>query len=164
MIKKEIAERYPIAELYNGEDYATMPIWLQSAESIAFVKDGLYKYYMRTGSLSHNPSPRAYLNLKTAFEQMWSKSLPEYTPSVEFLGAYHILYGGVLLALKSGVPMSEIKAYAEDFKKRFPNWHNNKYLHTLPLAKRAFLAAVKNEMFWLTRLITSVHTLMIKLK
>ena len=67
LIRSSIAKTVPIADLYNGEDYATMPLWLQRCRKIVLTKDSMYSYFMRQGSLSRKPSKTAYLNLQKAF-------------------------------------------------------------------------------------------------
>ena len=78
LIKTEIVKEIPIAELYNGEDYATLPLWLQKCEKIAVTKESLYNYYMREGSLSRKPSKDAYLSFRTAFQYVGDRSIDIY--------------------------------------------------------------------------------------
>ena len=164
MIKKEIALEIPVADLYNGEDYATMPLWLQASKKIGFVKDSLYYYYMRDNSLSRKPSPEAYINFNKAFKYMSSHSLPEYRQSIEFLGIHHILYGGVLVAVKAGIKKKEIKKYIADFVQQYPDWKNNRYIATLSRSKQLFLKFVEKKQFLFIRMLTVVHSLLLKIR
>ena len=164
LIRTNIAERFPIAELYNGEDYATFPLWLQYSRKIKFVEDALYSYYMRSGSLSRKPSPMAYLNFKKAFSYMRERSLDEYRDAVEYLGVYNILYGGVLSALKAGVNKKNIRAYIDNFSKEYPRWNQNRYLGSLSRFKKTFLKMVKCKNVLALQLMAFIHKTVIKLR
>lgn len=162
MIKKEIALKIPVAELYNGEDYATMPLWLQESNSIICIKDSLYNYYMRAGSASRKPSEKAYVNFYESFEIIQKKSKSEYKESIEFLGVHHILYGGVLTALKAGINLHTIIDYISRFESNYPNWMKNKYIKYLPKYKRLFLALVRRKNMLLLKCMAIAHTILVK--
>lgn len=164
IIRKEIAEKFPIAELYNGEDYATIPLWIQNSKKIEFIDEGMYFYYMRENSASRNPTKKAYIGLCNAFRYMASNSLPEFATSTEFLGVHYVLYGAVLSAIKAGVDKVNIKKVVSDFEQRYPLWHDNVYIKTLPRYKKFFLKTVKKKHFTLLRIMTYIHTLLLKLK
>lgn len=164
IIKKEIAEKFPIADLYNGEDYATIPLWIQNSKKTEFIDESMYFYYMRENSVSRKPSKKAYWGLCNAFQYMSSYSLPEYAASTEFLGVHYVLYGAVLSAIKAGVDKVNIKKVVSDFEQRYPLWHENIYIKTLPHYKQIFLEMVEKKYFMLLKIMTYIHTLLLKLK
>ena len=163
-VRKEIAERFPIAELYNGEDYATMPIWLQNSNRIEMIDESLYFYYMRENSASRKPSKNAFGGLCNAFWYMSSKSLPKFAVSTEFLGIHYILYGAVLVAIKAGVAKTNIEKAVSDFEQKYPLWYENVYIKTLPYYKQFFLKSVKRKRFTPIKVMTRIHRLLLKLK
>jgi len=164
MIKKEIAVAEPIADLYNGEDYATVPLWFQRCDSIAIITDSLYFYFMRDGSASRKPSVTAYINLKKAFDYMAERSYDCYKDSVEFLGVFQILYGGVLVALKAGVKKTEVEKYVATFESDYPDWSKNKYIRYLSKSKRVFVHVVKNGHYGTARIMAYLHGLILRLR
>ena len=95
---------------------------------------------------------------------MSSYSLPKYAASTEFLGVHYVLYGAVLSAIKAGVDKVNIKKVVSDFEQRYPLWHDNVYIKTLPRYKKFFLKTVKKKHFTLLRIMTYIHTLLLKLK
>lgn len=164
IVKKEIAEIFPVAELYNGEDYATLPLWLQNSKKIDFIDESMYFYYMRENSASRKPSKKAYIGLCNAFWTMSSTSLSEYSKSTEFLGISYVLYGAVLSALKAGVDTEEIKKNITDFEHRYPLWYDNIYIKKLPWYKRFFLKMIKIKSFTALKAMTYAHTRLLDIR
>ena len=164
LIKAEISKKISIADLYNGEDYATMPLWVQNSKKIAFVKDALYSYFTRQGSLSVKPSPNAYLNFKKAFEYMKERSDEAYKDAVEYIGVYSVLYGGVLSALKAKIHKKEVITYIDWFTEQYPDWIENSYIKKLSKFKRCFLKFVYKKKIQMLRLMAFAHSLIMKLR
>ena len=164
LIRTDIVKSIPIAELYNGEDYATLPLWLQKCNKISVIKDCLYNYYMREGSLSRKPRKEAYLNFRTAYKYMADRSSDDFSEAVEFLGIYYVLYGGVLSAVKAGVKFKDVKVYISGFINEHPEWISNQYINTLSKIKRLFLRMVKTKSYIGIKLMVVAHSIIVRIK
>lgn len=162
IINAEIAKKNPVAEMYNGEDYATLPLWIQNSKKIEFMEESMYYYYARVDSASKNPSKKAYLGLCTAFERVRTHSRSEYAPSTEFLGIHYVLYGAVMAAIKADVDTESIRETVTSFEKSCPRWYENTYIKSLPRYKRIFLDAVRKKRFAVVRAMVYIHTALLK--
>ena len=161
-VKKEIAVKYPIADLYNGEDFATVPIWIKNSERIAVIEKSFYNYYMRNGSASRAVSKNAMNNLNNSFKYV--ESLKDcYYPEVEYIGIKNCLYGATLSGFKAKNKKSEICCVIKDFKKSYPEWYKNKYLSSYSLSKKIYLMCIKYEMYYAVRLLAYIHYLIHKI-
>lgn len=135
LIRTEILKKnnlyFPKTGIY--EDIAIVPLIATYANSITYLEEPLYYYYIRQGSTMRqtqfNEKLLSIYNvleiLENGFKQ--TKEIEQYKEELEFIYIKHLLYAGNgrLLEYKEG--KQEVKKIANIMKLKYPNWRKNKY-------------------------------------
>lgn len=162
MVKRELAQSFPLPNLRNGEDMAVIPVWMMHAKSFAAVPQPMYNYLLRQGSLSNKVTLKVVGSLEASFDNIKKNLVKEYAAQIEYIGIRNLVYGALLNLFKCGNDKDRARQILGDFEKDFPGWKENPYMDRLPLFKRIFVKAAANRRFWIVRLLTRVHVLMAK--
>ncbi len=162
MVKKEIAQQYPLPDLRNGEDMAIIPIWILHSQCIVSIQDAIYNYLQRRGSLSVTANMRVVKSLISSFEYIRKYVNDEYVDEVEFIGIRNLVYGALLNLFKCGNDTRSARQIISDFEQDFPHWVDNKYRRNLGKIKNMYLFFISKRWFLPVRIMTFLHDYYIK--
>lgn len=132
LIKKEIFDTF-FLENKIFEDNAIMPYVVSNAKSWNYIKEPLYYYRQREGSIlnqqKYNPKWEdifyALDNLSDLFNN--KKTYKKYYSEIEYIYIEYLLHAANLkfIGFKEGI--NNIKKVSEVMKDKFPKWKKNKY-------------------------------------
>ncbi len=160
--RTDIVKKICFPALYHAEDGVVATQIIAESNGIVVLDKPLYNYLTRLGSASTGPSPNTSSDFCTAYELILRKLGTRFPQEVEFIGIKYICYGAVLNAFKCGIPVKEISKMTEQFEKNNPNWFNNRYFGSLSRVKRLYVYAVKKHLWSLIRILTYIHTRMVR--
>ena len=147
-----------IPSLYNAEDIAVIPILLSKAKDILVLPIPLYNYLYRLNSVSNKISPNICYSFLKSFEYTYSMMKDkEFGQELEFHGIKTILYGALLNGLRANIKKDIFLDIKRSFSDKFPFWIKNKYLNTLPKAKRIYLLLLYKDMYYCLRIYVLLH-------
>lgn len=128
----------------SSEDSAFLASCILSANKIAVVDKALYRYILRSPSLSSQKDPNRYIQRIQSFDSMFTYAQTHgyYTIYREELD-YLYLKKAYLMACKTYVDNEDkpsvrvLKDLSKDLEKRLPNYQENLYLKKSPKVKLA---------------------------
>lgn len=162
--KAELFQNLTHVDLRHEEDSVLVIQLLSKASSIDVIDNAYYNYFFREGSLSKKDSPDIYKDERSAFYIIENFLKSDYPEETEFIGVRYICYSSVLYALRAGVKRADIKLVIDEFERKYPFWFKNKYICSLPIAKRTFIQCVRHKALCLAKVLASFHHIMAKLK
>lgn len=132
LIKKEIFDAN-FLENKVFEDNAVMPYIVSNAKNWDYIKEPMYYYRQREGSLLNQPkyNPKwedifyALDNLSSLFNN--KKTYEKYYNEIEYIYIEYLLHAANLKFIGFEEGISNIKKVSEVMKEKFPNWKKNKY-------------------------------------
>lgn len=160
--KRDLLLKFPAPHINNAEDIAIIPLIISSANKISFSSKNLYYYIHNNKSLSSTYSPNVTYNFVKSFDYTLSYLNPPYNKGIEFHGIKTLLYGAILNGVKAKMAHNELREIIDSFEKDFPNWKDNKYISSYSFRKRLFLKLVSRRNFFLIKLYTNIHSLLLK--
>lgn len=139
-------------DIWRSEDVATIIPLLTRTEKITLVDHATYYYFQRSTSLSNTN----FKNVDVSFypktvERMIQLSVPGFETELEYRAIHDLMYGMIMIMIRSGRTKTEIAKQVDSFHKMFPTWRKNPYLHQLPLGKRIFIRSAEKKSFWLLK-------------
>ena len=162
LVRTSIVKSVYFPPLYNGEDGAVAPQIIEKADKIKILHKAYYNYLYRSDSVSFSTSPQVYKSLVQANDVIEKKIGNVYNHEKEFLGIKMVCYGATLNALKARIRTREVKHFLNDFKKRYPNWIHNDYIHSLGITKIIFLRCVFRNSLLIPRIMSLSHDVVVK--
>lgn len=160
--KRDLLLKFPAPHINNAEDIAIIPLIISYANKISFSSKNLYYYIHNNKSLSCTHSPKVTYNFVKSFDYTLSSLNPPYNKGIEFHGIKTLLYGAILNGVKAKMAHNELREIIDSFEKDFPNWKDNKYISSYSFRKRLFLKLVSRRNFFLIKLYTNIHSLLLK--
>ena len=132
---------------------------LTRTKKIAILKESLYFYYQRPGSLSNNRK-RKKIDLSfydKAFENVVKNTKGMYLKEIEYHGIIEMVYGKTMLMIRHKYSNKEIKIHLKEFDKKFTQWRKNKYIKNTLLLKRVFIRVAAIKQIWLLRFMVMIN-------
>lgn len=138
---------------------------LLHSKKISTIKDGLYNYLVRQGSIMNNSNIEKNLEILAAFDQILeycklAKKTKKYSAEIEYLAIQHILIAGITRIINASGEkelkkevIGKLENYMND---KFPNYKNNKYIQKLPRNKKIIYYLINKKMYALVRLIFKI--------
>lgn len=135
--KKNI--RFP-EDIWRGEDISTIVPILTMTNKISILHKPTYYYFQRRTSLSN----QNYESVDVSFypktiERMIELSEDGFEKELEFRAITELMYGMVMIMLRSKKEKKEIDEQVDWFCNRFPEWWKNPYISKLPGGKQIFI-------------------------
>lgn len=159
LFRRRLFDDLDFPNIKNGEDMAMIPLLISRAKSFGFVKDGVYNYYQREGSLSTSQSESLVQSLRLSFEYICSHlDLESYRNEIEYLGIRNLLYGAILSLFKIKFDKKAFCEIIDDYEEKFPGWKSNPYLSRLPTYKRLFVWFVGVRWCLPLKILTDIHS------
>ena len=159
MVKRSIIIDIPQPDIRNGEDMAIIPLLIMRSEKIGYVKENIYNYLCRPGSLSLNANASVVRSLETSFDYIVENKVKGYESEIEFIGVKNVVYGALLNYYKYSSKRSGAYEILCRFEKKYPEWYKNKYINSLNIYKRVFVLCAKYRLFAGLKLLSCVHKL-----
>ena len=135
LIKLELLKNNNInfLENYIYEDLATMPILGCYANNIAYIKEPLYNYVIRTGStmrqsIYNKKIESIFIAIEHLDKQFKNRNFSEtYKQELEFLNIYNLLYAASGRFLEYEEGKQNLTKIIKTIKNNYPNWKKNRY-------------------------------------
>ena len=160
--KTSTIEKVDFPGLYHAEDGVVATQIIALSKKMSIIDIPLYNYLVRAGSASTKPSPDTFREFESAYNIIAEKLASQYPKEIEFIGVKYICYGAVLNAFKCDLSNKEITDMVERFELKNPNWYKNQYCKSLSRAKRVYTYAVRKKLWPIVRLLTKIHTRLVK--
>lgn len=148
-------------ELKRCEDVAFVCQALVSCNIIYYLKESLYYYNQHSGSLSNN-SILAENDMVQAYKIIKEKMGQSFSYEIEKKSISDLLYGGVLMMCKARKKNKEIIKYINYYEEYNPNWYTSDNINRLGKTKKIFLLYIYKKNILALRLLTKIHTILIK--
>lgn len=132
-----------------GEDMASATAILAAVGTEHATNECLYHYVKHPGSTLSNPPKESALDMVRAFdamlEQLDTSIQEKYHMELEWLAILHVLYYNINRILKSFDGNKKFIKETQDWmEKKYPDWKNNSYLKTEPIAKKILFIMTVN--------------------
>lgn len=147
-------------DLRKCEDVAFVARAIVACGSAYYLKEPLYYYYQRPTSLS-NSSNLDETDMIKAFSTLENELSKNYATELKEKSVTDILYGVLLMMCKSGKSTNKIKAYINEYEKKYPNWEKCEIINYLGKPKKLFLQMAKTRNVIGMRSIAKVHSMII---
>lgn len=162
LCKKGLFEGLLFPDLRNGEDMAIIPALLARSQRIAFVDKCLYNYLYRENSASNRANDKVVDSIVLSFRYVENSVSPTFREEVEYIGIRNLIYGALLNYFKYAKNNKRAQEILEEFREKYPNWNQNRYLNQLPSYKRIFVKAAYAKQYWMLRLLARIHTMLVE--
>lgn len=147
--------------LRRCEDVAFVCRAIEACKTVYYLKKPLYYYNQHLGSLSTDISLDES-DMIRAYEVLQNNLGERYQNEISIKSISDLLYGGVLMMCKSRKANKEILNFIEKYNDHFPNWYDNAVIRRLGKAKMIFLFGVHRKNVMFLKLLTQIHTLLLK--
>lgn len=136
----------------RSEDIPTIIPLLCATEHISILSQPLYYYLQRTTSLSN----QNYQGMDLSFypqviNKMFALSPSGFEKELEFRATSDLMYGMIMLMVRSKKPKLDIMQQIGSFNQEFPKWQLNPYLARLPRGKRIFIWFAAHKQLWVLK-------------
>ncbi len=144
-------------KLRRCEDVAYVCRAIEACGSVYYLKKPHYYYYQRAISLSNNTRldegdmVRAFAVLEESLGEKYPQELKEKSVT-------DLLYGGLLMAAKSGKSNRQLREYIDRYESKYPGWWSCGIVNEIGKAKKIFLLAAKNRWMPVLKILVAVHT------
>lgn len=159
MIKRDIVLNTPFPDIRNGEDMAMIPLMIMKSGKFGAVRECLYNYYCRQGSLSLTVNEKVIKSLEESYDFIYQNRESVFEKEIEFIGIKNVVYGALLNLFKISYDIKWASEILNRFEEKYPNWANNFYLETLSIYKRVFVVFAKKRFFIMTKILSAIHKL-----
>ncbi len=149
LIRKELFSKTNIKfpeDIWRCEDISTIVPLYTMTEKISILNKPIYFYFQRRESLSNQNHKNLDLNFyPKTIERMFSLSSGSFEKELEFRAITEMMYGMVMLMVRSGRSKRDISLHLNQFNQRFPDWRKNPYYISLPKGKKIFISMARKE-------------------
>lgn len=127
-------------DIWRSEDISTIIPLMSYTDKISILNKPLYYYYQRKNSLSN----MNYKNADVSFyprtiNRMFELSNQGFELELEYRSICDLIYGMVMIMLRSKKSNEEVLEVINSFNKKYPYWKKNPYLKKLVKGKRIFI-------------------------
>lgn len=144
-------------DIKRCEEFTVIPVIAYLAKNPIAIDNVIYNYYQRSNSASNTKVTDTSF-FQITFERFIEKIDKEkYKEEIEFRAINHLLYGELLVMLKSGMDKKEMINKIDSFLKEYPNFRKNKYLKKYNKAKLIFIFLLRYHMIYLARQYAKLH-------
>lgn len=166
LIKKELFIKYNVKfpeDIWRCEDISTIVPLFTMTKKISIINQPMYYYFQRSTSLSNQNYKNADISFypKTIL-RMLKFSISGFEKELEFRAISELMYGMVMIMIRSERSNKEICKYINRFNKKFPKWKKNPYLSYLPKGKRIFIFCTDKKQIILLKMLIKFWDIKIK--
>ena len=87
------------------------------------------------------------------FRYIYQKSLPGFETELEYRAICELMYGKIMIMMRSGRKKHEIVEEVDKFHRQYPQWKKNPYLKYLAKGKRVFVAVASRKSYFMLKLL-----------
>lgn len=152
-------------DIWRCEDICTMVPLYTYTDKISILHKPLYYYFQRKGSLSNTNHHFVDVSfyLKT-IHRMIDLSSAGYEQELEFRAIAELMYGMVMIMIRSGRSKGEVYRHIDWFESKFPSWKENPYFSTLPKGKQIFIDCASRKMYIMLKVLIWCWDLVLLIK
>lgn len=141
-------------DIWRSEDISTIIPLMSYTDKISILNRPLYYYYQRKTSLSN----MNYRNVDVSFypktiSRMLELSNKDFELELEYRSVCDLMYGMVMIMLRSKKSNEEILEVINSFNKKYPYWKKNPYLRKLARGKRVFVLCASYKWLGILKLL-----------
>ena len=141
-------------DIRRAEDMATIIPIMTRAKKIAIVPKAMYYYFQRSTSISNSNQKGVDLSFyPKTIGRMIELSAPGYETELQYRAVSELMYGMVMIMLRSGRKQKDLSAHVDWFNQTYPNWQENKYLSRMAGAKRLFVRLAAKKQYLALKLL-----------
>ncbi len=127
---------------------------LTRTSKISIIHKPMYYYYQRMDSNSN----KNFKNVDVSFYPQSCKNVDDnsafgYKEELEFRAIIDLMYGMIMIMVRSGRSNLEICKEIDSFKKCYPNWSQNIYLSKVGKGKRIFIELARKKKIMILRIL-----------
>ncbi len=137
--------KFPTNVWRAAEQGLIIPL-LTRTSKISIIRKPMYYYYQRSDSNSN----KNYKNVDVSFypkscENVERNSVPGFEQEIEFRSIVDLMYGMIMIMIRSGRNKSEICREIDCFNEHRPGWGNNPYMSRMSKGKKIFIEFAKRK-------------------
>lgn len=141
-------------DIWRAEDLSTIIPWCTATEKISIVPKSMYYYVQRKTSLSNQNQKGVDVSFyPKTIRRMLTESKAGFEKELEFRAVTELLYGMVMVMIRSGKTKKEILDQIDAVETAHPNWKENPYFLNLPKGKRIFILTAQRRKIGLLKLL-----------
>lgn len=130
--------RFP-EDIWRCEDISTIIPLFTHVNKIAVFHQPSYFYFQRSNSLSNVNNNIDFGFYPKTIQRMFDLSASGFEKELEFRAISELMYGMIMIMIRSGCSKAEINKQVDWFDEKYPEWRSNPYLGRLPKAKQVFI-------------------------
>lgn len=139
--------RFP-EDIWRSEDIATVIPLLTVTDKISLVPKAMYYYFQRASSLSNQNTKNVDVSFyPKTISRMIDLSTPGFEAELQFRAIHELMYGMIMIMVRSGRTRAEVAAQVDEFNAKFPCWQENPYFGRLPFGKRVFIRCAAKKWY-----------------
>lgn len=128
----------------------TVPL-LTRTEKVSILRKPLYYYFQRPNSNSNQNHKQVDVSFfPRSVQNVENNSASGFETELEFRAIHDLMYGMIMIMVRSGRSSKEIAEQIEWFNKKYSNWRRNPYFTRLPKGKQVFIDCARKK--WITAL------------
>lgn len=145
---------------YRYEDLGTVPLFLYYAESVVYLKEPLYYYLIREGSITTGTDcERNYKHRKKMVDRVLAfykenGAFQQYRKELEYLAFYNMYFLPVKEMLYSAGKTPYIKKCKDYIRTTFPEYKKNVYIKQMSRKERLQFGIIDKEQFWMMNVLS----------
>ncbi len=157
LFKKELFVKENIyfpEDIRRSEEVATVVPLLCTTDRISLSRKPMYYYFQNESSLSNENYESVDVScFIRAIDRMMQRSRAGFEEELEFRAVSELMYGMVMVMLRSGKSKKEITQSIDWFENRFPEWRKNSYLKRLEKGKQLFVYLAGKKKYRLLKIL-----------
>lgn len=127
-------------DIWRSEDISTIIPLMSYTDKISILNKPLYYYYQRKTSLSNMNNKNVDISFyPKTINRMFELSKQGFELELEYRSICDLMYGMIMIMLRSKKTNKEILEIINSFNKKHPHWKKNIYLKRLAKGKRVFV-------------------------
>lgn len=134
-------------DIWRCEDLSTVIPLFTRVNKIAILHHPSYYHFQRKNSLSTANNNIDLDFYPKTIQRMYFLSARGYEKELEFRAISELMYGMVMIMLRSGKGKRAVYDHVDWFNEKYPEWRNNPYLDRLPKAKQLFVSCAGRKQY-----------------
>ncbi|MGN1399856.1 MAG: glycosyltransferase [Erysipelotrichaceae bacterium] len=157
LFKREIFTKISFCQDKIYEDFQLIGPTVANCHKFSYVKEGLYFYYQRSGSIMHQTTNnRHLLDIFDVLQSNYDYLYQDYPSEVEYLYISHLLRSGSLRFLDYPDGQQQLAMIDKIMKQRFSNFSANQYYKRSSLKMKLICQLAYHKQYFILKLIKKV--------
>lgn len=152
-------------DIWRAAEMPTAISLLTITEKISIIRKPMYYYFQRKTSNSN----QNHMGVDVSFypktvDRMIHLSRPGFEAEMEFRAVTELLYGMVMIMVRSGRTNEELKSQVDSVIRKYPNWKENIYLSRMSRGKLVFVQCAAQKQFWMLKAMIGLWDFILRMK